>query len=399
MRLGIDRLVSDHQLIKNIQGRRIAFLGHAASLTSELKYSIDEISHLPRVHLTAGFGPQHGVRGEKQDNMIETEDFTDPKLQIPIFSLYGNVRKPTDKMMNTFDLLLVDLQEIGCRIYTYITTLCYMLEACSKHNKEIWILDRPNPIGRPIEGVILKSGYESFVGVGPLPIRHGLTIGELTHWMVDHFKISVNYRVIPMENYQINEGPGFGWPVGHLSWTNPSPNASNIFMARCFPGTVLIEGTELSEGRGTTHPLEVVGAPRLDIEKILSCMKSLANNWMRGCVIRPFYFEPTFQKHKGELCFGIQIHVDHKEYSHEQFKPFRLIALWLRSLREVYPKMKLWRIFEYEYEKDRMAIDLISGSALLRDWVDAQEKVEVFEQSLVQDELMWENQRKKYLIY
>ena len=241
--------------------------------------------------------------------MLFRSDFDDPILKIPVFSLYGEVRRPSGQSMHTFDTILVDLQDLGCRIYTFITTLRYVLEAAAKHGKAVWVLDRPNPAGRPVEGFTLREGWESFVGAGPMPMRHGLTMGELGHWFVATLGLDLDYRVIPMQGWQPEAAPGFGWPLGERSWVNPSPNAPNLSMARAYAGTVMLEGTTLSEGRGTTRPLELFGAPDLDIPRLLRDMHALAPQWLRGCVLRECWFEPTFHKHVGRLCAGVQIHV------------------------------------------------------------------------------------------
>src|SRR5690606_23091747 len=204
-----------------------------------------------------------------------------------------------------------------CRIYTFITTLRYVLEAAARLGKAVWVLDRPNPAGRPVEGFTLREGWESFVGAGPMPMRHGLTMGELGQWFIHTLDLSLEYRVITMRGWWPDEGPGFGWPQGERSWVNPSPNAANLSMARAYAGTVMLEGTTLSEGRGTTRPLELFGAPDLDTTQLLADMRALAPQWLQGCVLRPCWFEPTFHKHAGQLCAGLQIHVeDPTHYAH-----------------------------------------------------------------------------------
>jgi uncharacterized protein YbbC (DUF1343 family) len=370
MKFGLDRLLADRTLRAPLIGKRVALLAHPPSVTPNLTHSLDALAASGDLRLTAAFGPQHGLRGDKQDNMIESPDFRDPKLGIPVFSLYGEVRRPTPAMLDTFDVLLVDLQDLGCRIYTFITTLLYVLEAGAKHGKSVWILDRPNPAGRPVEGLRLRTGWESFVGAGPLPMRHGLTMGELADWFVATNGLDVDYRVIEMEAWRPDDSPGFGWPLGARAWVNPSPNAPNLSMARCYAGTVMLEGTTLSEGRGTTRPLELFGAPDIAADAVLAEMARLAPQWLRGCRLRTCWFEPTFHKHVGKLCSGIQIHVDDPAYDHASFMPWRLQALAFKALRNLQPEYLLWRDFPYEYERDRLAIDLINGSALLREWVD-----------------------------
>ncbi len=395
---GIDRLLGDDQLLKALGGRRVALLAHPASVTRDLSHSLDALAGAG-VNLTAAFGPQHGLRGDKQDNMVESEDFTDPLHGIPVFSLYGEVRRPTGQSMGTFDTILIDLQDLGCRIYTFITTLLYVLEAAAEHGKSVWVLDRPNPAGRPVEGLTLHSGWESFVGAGPIPMRHGLTLGELGAWFVDHFKLDVDYRVIEMDGWQPDAGPGFGWPENRV-WINPSPNAANLNMARAYAGTVMLEGTTLSEGRGTTRPLELFGAPGLDARAVISRMQALAPHWLTGCALREVAFEPTFHKHSGTLCTGVQIHAEGRFYDHLAFKPWRLQALAFRAIRELRPDFDLWRDFPYEYEFGKLAIDVINGSPLLREWVDRHgSTADDLDASTVPDERDWEEQRRPYLRY
>src|SRR5499427_8606429 len=345
MKLGIERLLAEPALRKPLLGRRVALLAHPASVTRSLVHSLDALASLGSLRLTAAFGPQHGLRGDKQYNMVESADYVDPLHRIPVFSLYGTVRRPTAAMMDTFDVLLVDLQDLGCRIYTFITTLRYVLEEAARSRKAVWVLDRPNPAGRPVEGLTLRAGWESFVGAGALPMRHGLTMGELARWFVTALRLDVEYEVIARRGWQPDAAPGFGWPLYERSWINPSPNAANLWMARCYGGTVMLEGTTLSEGRGTTHPLELFGAPDLETPRLLSKMESLAPQWMNGCRLRECWFEPTFHKHAGELCAGVQIHVEDRTYDHDNFRPWRLIALALKSLRSLRPDYDLWRYF------------------------------------------------------
>ena len=308
MNFGLDRLLSDAALRAPLKGRRVALLAHPASVTKDLTHAVDALAACPEIALSAAFGPQHGMKGDLQDNMMESPDYRDPVHGIPVFSLYGEVRRPRDEWMETFDVVLIDLQDLGCRIYTYVTTLLYVLEAAAKHGKAVWVLDRPNPAGRPVEGLTLKPGYESFVGAGPMPMRHGMTLGELGLWFIEHFNLDVEYRVIEMQGWAPEQGPGFGWPLGERSWVNPSPNAPNLSMARIYAGTVMLEGATLSEGRGTTRPLELFGAPDIDARAVIAEMHALSPDWLKGCVLRPMWFEPTFHKHVGTLCLSL-IHI------------------------------------------------------------------------------------------
>jgi uncharacterized protein YbbC (DUF1343 family) len=397
---GLDRLLKEPQLRKPLRGRRLALVAHPASVSAELTHALDALSALPELRLSAAFGPQHGLRGDKQDNMIESPDFVDPVHGIPIFSLYGETRRPTPTMMDSFDVLLIDLQDLGCRIYTFITTLRYLLEAAAEHGKEVWILDRPNPAGRPLEGLLLRPGWESFVGAGALPMRHGLTMGELACWFVTTLELDIECTVITMHHWAPTTAPGYGWPGEQRSWINPSPNAPNLSMARCYAGTVLLEGTTLSEGRGTTRPLELFGAPDIDAGELLKTMHALAPDWLLGCRLRACWFEPTFHKHAGKLCQGVQIHVDDAHYQHAGFRPWRLQSLAFKALRQLQPDYPLWRDFPYEYEHQRLAIDLINGSPLLREWVDDPAATPADLDALARaDEDVWEEERKACLLY
>jgi uncharacterized protein YbbC (DUF1343 family) len=401
MKFGLDRLLEDPKLRRPLVGKRIALLAHPASLTRNLTHALDALAALPGLKLSAAFGPQHGLRGDKQDNMVESPDFIDPQHGIPVFSLYGATRRPTAAMMDSFDVLLVDLQDLGCRIYTFITTLRYVLEEAAAQGKAVWVLDRPNPVGRPVEGALLRPGWESFVGAGPLPMRHGLTLGELALWFSSHCKLDVECQVIAMEGWQPEAAPGCGWPLGERSWINPSPNAPNLSMARAYPGTVMLEGTTLSEGRGTTRPLELFGAPGLDTAALLREMQALAPAWLAGCRLRACWFEPTFHKHAGQLCAGLQIHVeDPAHYQHAAFRPWRLQALAFKALRRLQPDYPLWRDFPYEYEHGRLAIDLINGSEALRLWVDDAQATPADLEALAQpDEAAWRETRAGFLLY
>jgi len=395
---GIDRLLADPELRKPLEGKRVALLAHPASVTKDLIHSLDAL-FASGLNVSAVFGPQHGVRGDLQDNMMESPDFTDPTYGVPVFSLYGEVRRPSGQSMGTFDTILVDLQDLGCRIYTYVTTLLYVLEAAAEHGKGVWVLDRPNPAGRPVEGLTLRPGWESFVGAGPIPMRHGLTLGELGKLFIDHFKLDVDYRVIEMAGWRPDEAPGYGWPPERV-WINPSPNAANLNMARAYAGTVMLEGTNLSEGRGTTRPLELFGAPDVDPFKVMAEMESFAPDWLAGCKLRDVTFQPTFHKHVGEMCRGVFIHAEGSFYGHDAFKPWRLQSLAFKAIRRLNPDYDLWRDFPYEYEFEKLAIDVINGSPLLREWVDDPEaRAGDLDALTVPDEEAWDEQRKPHLIY
>ena len=399
MDFGIDRLLADPSLLAQLKGRRVALLAHPASVTADLVHSLDALV-AAGVNVTAAFGPQHGLRGDKQDNMEESPDFTDPVHGMPVFSLYGEVRRPRGQSMGTFDVMLVDLQDVGCRIYTFITTLLYVLEAAAEHGKEVWVLDRPNPAGRPVEGTTLVAGWESFVGAGPMPMRHGLTLGELGRWFVDKWKLDVAYRVVEMMGYDPDAARGFGWPLGERVWVNPSPNAPNLWMARAYPGTVMLEGTTLSEGRGTTRPLEIFGAPDIVARDVLAEMRRFAPDWLGGCALREITFEPTFHKHVHQLCSGLHIHAEGRFYDHAGFRPWRLQALAFKAIRALYPDYSLWRDFPYEYAFGKLPIDVINGGPGLREWVDDPAASPADLDALARpDEEAWRTDRQPYLLY
>jgi uncharacterized protein YbbC (DUF1343 family) len=403
MRTGLDRLLSDEALLRRLRGRKIALLANPASMTSVLlgfQHALDALVAQLGKTVTAAFGPQHGMRGDKQYNMQESQTYRDPQHGIPVFSLYGEVRRPTDEMLNCFDVLLFDLQDVGWRGYTWVATLLYMLEACARDGKEVWVLDRPNPAGRAIEGKRLVKGEESFVGVIPVPQRHGLTLGELARYMVDHFALDVSLHVVAMDGYSPDAGPGFGWPEDAV-WVNPSPAITGINCVRCYTGTVLLEGTNLSEGRGTTTPLEVIGAPKFPVDAVLAQMKVMAPEWCEGCYLRPCFFEPFFDKYTGTLCSGLQIHATFAEYVPARFRPYRLISALFKSVRTMQPDFALWRDFHYEYEPaHRRPIDVINGGPSLREWVDdPRASSQDWEHALSLDEDAWAEEREPYRIY
>ena len=399
MKFGIDRLLTEPELRKPLAGKRVALLAHPASVTADLTHALDALAALDDVQVTSAFGPQHGLRGDKQDNMMESPDFTDPVLGIPIFSLYGEVRRPTTQSMGTFDVILIDMQDLGCRIYTFITTLLYVLEASAAHGKAVWVLDRPNPAGRPVEGLTLQKGWESFVGAGPMPMRHGMTLGEIGLWFIDHYKIDVDYRVIEMAGYEPDAAPGHGWPADRI-WINPSPNAANINMARAYAGTVLLEGATLSEGRGTTRPLEIFGAPDINARDVIAEMRAFAPQWLNGCTLREIWFEPTFHKHVHQLCHGVHIHAEGPSYDHDAFQPWRIQALAFKAIRRLYPEYDLWRDFPYEYEFGKLAIDVINGGSALREWVVAPDSTPGELDAMTSaDEQDWREKRAQYLLY
>ncbi|WP_271077818.1 exo-beta-N-acetylmuramidase NamZ family protein [Aurantiacibacter sp. MUD61] len=400
MKFGIDRLLAEPELQEPLKGKRVALVAHPASVTADLTHSLDALI-ATGINVTSAFGPQHGLKGDKQDNMVETADETDPTYGIPVFSLYGEVRRPTGQMMSSADVFLFDLQDLGCRIYTFVTTLLYLLEEAAKNGKSVWVLDRPNPAGRPVEGTLLLPGQESFVGAAPMPMRHGLTLGEMGLWFIRHFGLDVDYKVVTMHHW-LPEGPGHGWPDSRI-WINPSPNAANVNMARAYAGTVMLEGATLSEGRGTTRPLEVLfGAPDVDAKAVHAEMQRMAPGWLDGCALRECFFEPTFHKHQGELCNALMIHAEGSHYDHDAFRPWRLQALAFKAIRSLYPDFPIWRgtDFKYEYTDNVLAIDVINGGPALREWVDDSAASPAdLDELASRDEAQWREEIADLLLY
>jgi uncharacterized protein YbbC (DUF1343 family) len=395
--LGLEVFLKDKKKLQTLKRKRMSLVCHPASVDQNLNHSFDLLQK--SLKLTSAFGPQHGIKGEKQDNMIESSNFIDPIYQIPIFSLYGEVRRPTPEMMKSFDVLIFDLQDLGCRIYTFVTTLLYVMEECARLNKTLIVLDRPNPAGREVEGFTLEKSFRSFVGAAEFPMRHGLTTAEMALYFKDYFDLQIDLQIYKMKDYKPNQKRLFGWPEGR-SWVNPSPNAATLNMARAYPGTVLIEGTTLSEGRGTTRALEQIGASDLDFKKILQLMHQKAPQWMQGALFRECYFEPTFHKYEKQLCHGFQIHTDHENYNPEKFKPFRLVALMLKCIRELYPDYLIYRDFAYEYTQNKLAFDVINGGPKLREWIeDSKKQVRDLEKDLKKDEKEWQKKSAKYFLY
>ena len=363
VRCGIDRLVSGERA--HLRGPSLGLVAHPASVTSDLRHSADAL-------LGAGFrvrtlfGPQHGARGDKQDNMIESEHSADPLTGLPVHSLYSEVRKPTHAMLEGLDALLYDLQDVGVRVYTFVWTMALAMEACAEAGVRFVVLDRPNPIGGSIrEGPVLRSGYESFVGLHPVPLRHGLTCGELASWLNVERGIGCDLEVVPCEGWR----RVMPWTETGLPWVMPSPNLPTPSSCDVYPGMVLLEGTNLSEGRGTTRPFELFGAPWLEPHTLVSIVSAEMGP---GGQLRPCYFEPTFQKHAGQLCGGAQLHVTDRE----AFRPVRTAVAILRACRDMAPRLFDWRSPPYEYEEVLPPIDILWGHDGLRQGIDAGQSVD-----------------------
>ena len=385
VRLGSDALLASTRL----RGLRAGIVCNPASVNREFTHIVDRLGHDDSVRLAAIFGPQHGFRSDVQDNMVETPHLDDPARRVPVYSLYSETREPTADMLRDLDLLIVDLQDIGARIYTFIYTMANCLRAAARHRVPVIVCDRPNPIaGVDVEGALLVGGFESFVGQFPIPMRHGMTIGELAGLFNDHFGIGAELEVARMEGWRREM---YADDTG-LPWVMPSPNMPTLDTAGVYPGTVLFEGTNLSEGRGTTRPFELVGAPWIDAERFAAAMNALA---LHGVHFRSAMFEPTFQKHAKQPCGGCQIHVTDRQ----AFRPVRTGVALLDTLRRSDPVKFAWREPPYEYEHDKRPIDILAGSDALRRQIDAGTPVGDILASWREDEDAFERLRRPYLLY
>jgi len=385
VRLGSDVLFSSGRL----KGSRIGVVCNHASLDRDFGHVIDKLAAAEGVTLAAIFGPQHGFRSDVQDNMVETPHGDDPRRRVPIYSLYSETREPTAEMLRGIDALVIDLQDIGARIYTYIYTMANCLRAAARHGVQVIVCDRPNPIGGTnVEGACLQPGWESFVGQFPIPMRHGMTIGELAALFNDAFGIGALMDVVRMEGWSRDTyADGTGLP-----WVMPSPNMPTLDTAIVYPGTVLFEGTMLSEGRGTTRPFELVGAPWIEAERFAAEMNGLG---LPGAYFRPAGFEPTFQKHARQACAGCQIHVTDRR----TFKPVLTGAALIGAFHRAAPDTPLWRQPPYEYEQEKLPIDILAGSARFREQIEAGDPATRMADSWRADEEAFRSLRAEYLLY
>ncbi len=372
----------------DLQGAKLGLVAHPASVYADLTTSIDALSDAG-FDLRALFGPQHGMLGEKQDNMIQSASYVDPRRGIPVHSLYGEVRKPTAEMLDGLDVLLFDLQDVGVRVYTFVWTMTLAMEACRQAGVKFVVLDRPNPVtGTLREGQTLRAGYESFVGLHPLPLRHGLTAGEIAQVANNCFGINCDLEVVPCT----------GWKRGQwfdetgLPFVLPSPNLPTLDSCIVYPGMVLLEGTNLSEGRGTTRPFEIFGAPYLDSHELVEVLSLFDPP---GVVFRPCDFEPTFQKHAEKMCGGAQLHV----IDRSAFRPVETAVTILHTIKQLAPEEFSWRPPPYEYEHEKMPIDILWGSDALRANIDSRRQAAELLQESKLDLDEFEKLVKPYLLY
>jgi uncharacterized protein YbbC (DUF1343 family) len=374
---------------KEFRGARVGLVSHPASTNRRIQHAAGIFSSSKKFRLTALFGPQHGILGQTQDNMVEWEGFRDPASGLPVYSLYGNTRKPRPEMLADVNALVIDLQDVGSRYYTFIWTLELCMQACHEAGKSVIVLDRPNPIGGHLtEGPVLEPEFASFVGLRPLPVRHGMTIGEMGAYLRDAFYPGLDYWMIPMQKW--NRKMWFDHTG--LSWVMPSPNMPTLDTALVYPGMCLLEGTNISEGRGTTRPFEIFGAPFIHAETIVNILKEFK---LPGVIFRPLSFQPTFQKHAGTLCHGAQIHVTDRE----KFKPFKTGVAVLKALHNTYPRDFVWKQPPYEYEEIKLPIDILAGSDRLRKDIEAWKNLDKMEQWWKEESKAFERTRRKYLLY
>ena len=383
--LGIDNLIASGQL----EGLRVGVLCNPASVDHELRHTVDRIWTAPRVTLVGIFGPQHGFHADAQDNMVETPHSQHSRYGVPIYSLYGDTRTPSGQMLKKMDALVIDLQDVGTRVYTYIYTMANCLRAARAHGVQVVVCDRPNPIGgTAIEGPVLQAGYESFVGQFPIPIRHGMTIGELARLFNNQFGLGADLTVSRLKGWVRTT---YSDEVG-VPWIMPSPNLPTLESAIVYPGAVLIEGTNLSEGRGTTRPFELVGAPWLRGEKISDQLNQMS---MPGVHFRPVQFEPTFQKHARQLCGGCQTHVTNRQ----TFLPVLAMVALLQVCRRSAPDQFAWRNPPYEYEQVKTPIDILFGSDHLRTQLDTDVPVLEIAASWADKMAVFREEREQFLLY
>ena len=357
MLLGSEHLLASPRL----NGLRVGVLANPASIDHRFRHIVDLLAASSDWKLAAIFGPQHGFRSDLQDNMIETPHTTDPRREVPIFSLYSETREPTPEMLDLIDVLVIDIQDVGARIYTFIYTMANCLRGAARRGLPVIVCDRPNPIGGAIEGPMLRQGFESFVGQFPIPMRHGMTVGELARLFNEHHAIGAQLEIVSMEGWSRD----MYWDETGLPWVMPSPNMPTLDTAIVYPGTVLFEGTMLSEARGTTRPFELIGAPWLDGDALAARMNACG---LKGVHFRPAIFEPTFQKYARTTCGGCQIHVT----ARTEFEPVKAGVALMRESYALDPARFLWRPPPYEYERDKLPIDILAGSAELREQIEAQ---------------------------
>lgn len=387
LKVGLERILDDQIfLLKNL---KIGLICNQASVNRHFQHAADLFFDNRGINLTTLFGPQHGIRGDVQDNMVETPHTIDKSTGLPIYSLYSETRQPSEEMLSEVDALVFDLQDVGCRVYTFIYTMANAMKACSLHGKKMFILDRPNPIGGiAVEGNLLQRGHESFVGQYPIPMRHGLTTGELASYFNQEFNISCDLQIIPMENWE----RAHYYDETNASWVMPSPNMPTVDTTVVFPATVYFEGTQVSEGRGTTRPFEIVGAPFIDAELYAEALGLLE---LPGVIFRPVNFLPTFQKHSNKNCGGVFLHIIDRKI----FEPVITGLAMIKIIMDLYPNDFKWKNSPYEYVFDRNPFDVIAGTTKIRQMLENSMEIIDIKHSWQSDVIEFEKLRDKYILY
>lgn len=387
MKIGLETVFEQHlDLLKN---QRVGLIVNPASINQNFEHAADTFYNCSSINLTTLFGPQHGIRGETQDNMIEWEGFNDRKTGVPVYSLYGQTRIPTEEMLKDVDVLVFDIQDVGTRVYTFIYTMAHAMQACAKYGKRMVVLDRPNPIGGElVEGNILEPEFASFVGLFPIAMRHGMTVAELAKMFNEAFAIGCELDIVPMSGWKRS----MWWDETGLPWILPSPNMPTLDTATVYPGMVIFEGTMVSEGRGTTRPFELIGAPYIDAYRLT---EELNNLNLPGVYFRPNYYQPTFHKHVGQLCGGLQLHITNRQ----TYKSVISAVAILSTIYHLYPSKFEWKQPPYEYVHDKLPIDVIFGSDKVRKQIESGASLVEIEQSWQEGVNNFIELRKKYLIY
>ena len=385
--LGLERLLEGEA--EDLKGARVGLICNQASVDHNLQHAADLLHQHPKVDLRALFGPQHGIRGDVQDNMIETAHGTDRKTGLPVHSLYSETREPTEEMLRDVDVLVFDMQDVGCRIYTFVYTLANCMRAAARFRKRVVVCDRPNPInGVSVNGNVLEPEYASFVGQFPLPTRHGMTIGELGRMFNEHFNLNCELEVIPMAGWRRE----LWHDQTDAPWVLPSPNMPTLDSATVFPGTVHFEGTQVSEGRGTTRPFELIGAPYIDPDEYADKLNSLA---LPGVFFRSCVFQPTFQKHAGVSCGGVQIHVTDRDVFEPVFAGIAMVKL----IYDMYPNEFRWKEPQYEYVFDKNPFDVIAGTDKIREAFKQGVELDAIAETWKRPLLEFKQLRESFLIY
>ncbi len=387
VKTGLEVLLTER--LDLLKGKRIGVIANPSSVNAELEHIVDLFHQHPDIHLTTIMGPQHGARGETQDNMIEWEDYRDPVTGLPVYSLYGKTRKPTPEMLKNVDVLVFDVQDVGARYYTFIYTMALAMEACGEQGLDFVVLDRPNPIGGvQLEGPVLDPAFRSFVGLFPLAIRHGMTVAELARYFQGECSVRCRLEVVPMKDWR----RGMFFDDTGLPWIMPSPNIPILDSALVYPGLCLLEGTNVSEGRGTTRPFEMSGAPWVSSDQLakkLDCLR------LPGARFRPIHYIPTFHKWNGSMIGGVQIHI----LDRHAFKPFLVGLALLMAYREFGRGQFRWKEPPYEYEHDKLPIDILFGTDKIRKEIERGESLDQIEAGWQKELEAFRQKREKYLLY